>query len=295
MRIASTANISLAGRELNISPAVASAHIGKLEETLGVRLIHRTTRKVSLTDDGKLFLPHAQEVLDSIETAQAAVGSGAQTPQGTLRVTAPASFGRMHLIPAIPEFLEQYPKLNIDFRFSDSILDVVEGGFDVAIRDAELKDSNLHAKKLAEDKRIIVASKNYIQKYGKPETPADLKNHKIVNLTGLEVWDFKAGQSITSIKTPNYLRMDNGEAVRDACIQGCGITLTATWCSYPYLKSGELVQILQDYPLATDCALWAVYPSNRLLAPKVRAFIDFLAERFSGTPYWDEKLSDVVV
>ncbi len=295
MRIASTANISLAGRELNISPAVASAHIGKLEETLGVRLIHRTTRKVSLTDDGKLFLPHAQEVLDSIETAQAAVGSGAQTPQGTLRVTAPASFGRMHLIPAIPEFLELYPKLNIDFRFSDSILDVVEGGFDVAIRDAELKDSNLHAKKLADDKRIIVASKNYIEKYGKPETPADLKNHKIVNLTGLEVWGFKAGQGITSIKTPNYLRMDNGEAVRDACIQGCGITLTATWCSYPYLKSGELVQILQNYPLATDCALWAVYPSNRLLAPKVRAFIDFLAERFSGTPYWDEKLCDAVV
>ena len=140
-----------------------------------------------------------------------------------------------------------------------------------------------------------MASKNYIEKYGKPETPADLKNHKIVNLTGLEVWGFKAGQGITSIKTPNYLRMDNGEAVRDACIQGCGITLTATWCSYPYLKSGELVQILQYYPLATDCALWAVYPSNRLLAPKVRAFIDFLAERFSGTPYWDEKLNGIVV
>ena len=295
VRIASTANISLAGRELNISPAVASAHIGKLEEALGVRLIHRTTRKVSLTDDGKLFLPHAREVLDSIETAQAAVGRGAQTPQGTLRVTAPASFGRMHLVPAIPEFLEQYPQLNIDFRFSDSILDVVEGGFDVAIRDAELKDSNLHAKKLADDKRIIVASKNYIEKYGKPDTPADLKKHKIVNLTGLEVWDFKTSQGITSIKTPNHMRMDNGEAVRDACIQGCGITLTATWCSYPNLESGELVQILPDYPLATDCALWAVYPSNRLLAPKVRAFIDFLAERFSGTPYWDEKLNGVVI
>ena len=295
VRIASTANISLAGRELNISPAVASAHIGKLEETLGVRLIHRTTRKVSLTDDGELFLSHAQEVLDSIETAQAAVGSGAQTPQGTLRVTAPASFGRMHIVPAIPEFLEQYPKLNIDFRFSDSILDVVEGGFDVAIRDAELKDSNLHAKKLADDKRIIVAAKSYIDKYGAPETPSDLKNHKIVNLTGLEVWDFRGAHGVTSVKTPNYLRMDNGEAVRDACIQGCGITLTATWCSSPYLEKGELVQILQNYPLATDCALWAVYPSNRLLAPKVRAFIDFLAERFDGTPYWDEKLNGVVV
>ena len=105
----------------------------------------------------------------------------------------------------------------------------------------------------------------------------------------------ETAKGITSIKTPNHVRMDNGEAVRDACIQGCGITLTATWCSYPNLESGELVQILPDYPLATDCALWAVYPSNRLLAPKVRAFIDFLAERFSGTPYWDEKLCDAVV
>ncbi len=201
----------------------------------------------------------------------------------------------MHIVPAIPAFLEQYPKLNIDFRFSDSILDVVEGGFDVAIRDAELKDSNLHAKKLADDKRIIVAAKSYIDKYGAPETPSDLKNHKIVNLTGLEVWDFKGAHGVTSVKTPNYLRMDNGEAVRDACIQGCGITLTATWCSSPYLEKGELVQIFQNYPLATDCALWAVYPSNRLLAPKVRAFIDFLAERFDGTPYWDEKLNGVVV
>jgi DNA-binding transcriptional LysR family regulator len=210
------------------------------------------------------------------------VGSGAQTPQGTLRVTAPASFGRMHLVPAINEFLTQFPDLNIDFRFSDSILDVVEGGFDVAIRDAELKDSNLHAKKLADDKRIIVASKAYIEKYGHPQTPQELKNHKVVSLTGLEVWDFKTSSGTTSIKTPNFLRMDNGEAVRDACVQGCGITLTATWCSYTHLEKGDLIQILEDYPLATDCALWAVYPSNRLLAPKVRVFIDFLAQRFSG-------------
>lgn len=294
VRIASTSNISLAGRELNISPAVASAHIGKLEDTLGVRLVHRTTRKVSLTDEGQLFLPHAQEVLDSIETAQAAVGTGARTPQGTLRVTAPASFGRMHLVPAIHEFLAKYPKLNIDFRFSDSILDVVDGGFDVAIRDAELKDSNLHAKKLTDDKRIIVASPEYLKKHGEPKTPNDLKEHMAVNLPALDVWEFKTGNSVTSIKTKSRVRMDNGEAVRDACVAGCGLTLTATWCSYENIARGELVQVLKDYPVATDCALWAVYPSNRLLAPKVRAFIDFLAERFSGTPYWDKKLIGMI-
>ena len=192
-RIANTNNISVAGRELNISPAVASAHINKLEETLGVRLIHRTTRKVSLTDEGKVFLPHAEEVLTSIEVAQAAVGVGADTPQGTLRVPAPASFGRMHLVPAMDEFLSRYPDLNIDFRFSDSILDVVEGGFDVAIRNAELKDSNLHARKLAEDKRVIAASPDYIKKYGEPSSIHELKNHAAVNLTGLEE-PFENGQ-----------------------------------------------------------------------------------------------------
>jgi len=292
VRVANTHNISLAGRELNVSPAVASAHINKLEESLGIRLIHRTTRKVALTDEGKLFLPHAEEVLSSIETAQAAVGVGSQTPQGTLRVTAPASFGRLHLVPAIADFLASYPQLNIDFRFSDSILDLIEGGFDVAIRDAVLKDSNLHARKLADDKRIIVASPAYIKKYGEPKTPQDIIEHTAVNLMGLETWEFNTPQGEVSIKPKTRIRMDNGEAVRDAAIGGNGLTLTATWCSYPYLKSGQLVQVLKDYPLAADCALWAVYPSNRLLAPKVRAFIDFLKERYSGEPYWDKALRE---
>merc|ERR1739841_322716 len=123
----------------------------------------------------------------------------------------------MHLVPAMDEFLSRYPDLNIDFRFSDSILDVVEGGFDVAIRNAELKDSNLHARKLAEDKRVIAASPDYIKKYGEPSSIHELKNHAAVNLTGLETWEFKTPQGVVGIKPKNRLRMDNGEAVRDAC------------------------------------------------------------------------------
>lgn len=292
VRVASTHNISVAGRELNVSPAVASSHISKLEESLGIRLIHRTTRKVSLTDEGKVFLSHAQDILSSVEVAQAAIGVGAQTPQGTLRVTAPASFGRMHLVPAIKDFLADYPELNIDFRFSDSILDLVEGGFDVAIRNAALKDSNLHARKLADDHRIIVAAPSYLEKYGTPLTPDELKQHYAVNLTGLETWEFKTPSGLKAVKPITRLRMDNGEAVRDACIDGNGLTLTATWCSYPYLKDGRLVQVLKDYPLKTERALWAVYPSNRLLAPKVRAFIDFLTLRYNGVPYWDKVLNN---
>lgn len=292
VRIASTHNISVAGRELNISPAVASSHISKLEESLGVRLIHRTTRKVSLTDEGNVFLSHAEELLSRVEVAKSAIGVGTQSPQGTLRVTAPASFGRMHLVPAIKAFMTDYPDLTIDFRFSDSILDLVEGGFDIAIRNAALEDSNFHARKLANDHRIIVAAPSYIEKHGTPLTPEDLKQHYAVNLTGLETWEFKTPSGLKTVKPITRLRMDNGEAVRDACIDGNGLTLTSTWCSYQYLKDGRLVQVLQDYPLNTDWALWAVYPSNRLLAPKVRTFIDYLIQRYNGVPYWDQALSN---
>ena len=171
VRLAATQNISLAGSELGISPAVASAHINKLEQGLDVRLVHRTTRKVSLTEEGLAFLPHAEEVLASVEAARAAVGAGSASPRGTLRITAPASFGRMHLMPALTGFLNRFPELSADIRFSDSIVDLVEGGFDIAIRNAELKDSSLIARKLATDQRIVCASPDYLSAFGEPATP----------------------------------------------------------------------------------------------------------------------------
>lgn len=174
IRVAATQNISAAGAELGLSPAVASSHLNKLEEGLGVRLIHRTTRRVALTEEGKAFLAHAEEVLASVEAARASVGAGQASPSGTLRVSAPASFGRMHLVPAVGEFLKHYPDLNVEFRLSDSIVDLVEGGFDVAIRNAELKDSTLIARKLATDNRIICASPGYLEQYGEPTSPEQL-------------------------------------------------------------------------------------------------------------------------
>lgn len=288
VRIANTNNISLAGRELNLSPAVASAYISKLEDSLGVRLIHRTTRKVSLTEEGEAFLPHAEEVLATLETARASVGAGSLVPQGTLRITAPASFGRMHIVPALKSFTQKYPDLTIDCRFSDAIVDLVEGGFDIAIRDAALKDSNLIARKLATDSRIVCASPEYIAKNGLPKTPQDLVNHHTINLAGVESWAFKAEQNTLNIKTKGALRFDNGEAVRDACAMGLGVTISSNWCSYEHLNDGRLVEILKDYPLVANTAIWAVYPSNRLLAPKVRAFIDHFIEYFGETPYWEK-------
>ncbi len=291
IRIAALENISQAGKELRLSPAVSSAHINKLEDELGVRLIHRTTRQVSLTEEGKTFLPYAHSILENIEAAQAAIGSGEVLPQGKLRITAPASFGRMHVIPLLEEFLKNYPDLDIDMHLSDTQVNLVEGGFDVAIRNAQMNDSTLVARKLASDKRVLCASPEYINSHGIPKSPYDLDKHNCVSLMGLDSWTLETPDGEYSFKTKDRLRTDNGEAARDASIQGLGITLSSTWCSYKQLQSGELVQVLKDYPLISNTALWAVYPSSRLLAPKVRVFIDFLVDKYSGVPYWDSQLN----
>ena len=288
VRIASTQNISLAGKELGLSAPVASMHINKLEDALGVKLIYRTTRKVSLTEEGREFLPHAEEVLNAVDLAKASVGSGSFTPQGTVRVTAPSSFGRMHIVPALKGFTEKYPELKVDLRQSDSVVDMVEGGFDIAIRNASLNDSTLVARKLARDKRIICASPDYLAKNGEPSTPKDLLKHQCVNLIGIDSWHFETPEGQQKIKTKGAIRIDNGESVRDAAIDGAGITISSIWCAYQALKKGELVQVLKDYPLVSDTAIWAVYPSSRLLAPKVRAFIEYFKEYYGESPYWED-------
>lgn len=176
----------------------------------------------------------------------------------------------------------------MDFRLSDSIVNLVEGGFDIAIRDAALSDSTLIARKLAPDNRVLCASPEYISTFGMPTSPHDLANHQCINLIGLENWSFEYPDGPVSIKTRGTFRADNGEAVRDACAEGFGITLTSTWCSYKKLQRGELVRVLGDYPLVSNTAIWALYPSTRQLAPKVRAFIDYLSEVFGADPYWDQ-------
>ncbi|MFZ3521041.1 LysR family transcriptional regulator [Vibrio harveyi] len=292
VRLASTHNISMAGQELGLSPAVASAHINKLEEGLGVRLVHRTTRKVSLTEEGQAFLPHAEEVLATVEAARGAVGVGHKAPTGTLRVTASASFGRLHLVPALKGFMAKYPELTIDFRFSDSIIDMVEGGFDVAVRLAELKDSSLVARKLAPDRRIVVASPEYLAQRGTPQSPEELVNHECVTLAGLENWVFETPEGQYSMRASGSFRTDNGDAMRDACIDGLGVSINSIWSVYKQLQKGELVEILQDYPLVMNASIWAVYPSSRLIAPKVRAFIDYFAEYYGQPPYWELELAE---
>ena len=288
IRIASTHNISLAGEDLGLSAAVASNHINKLEDFLKVRLIHRTTRKVSLTEEGNAFLPYAEDVIASVASAQASLTNESNILQGRLRVSAPASFGKMHLIPALTDFLKMHPQLNIDLKLSDTIVDLVEGGFDIAIRNSKLKDSTLIARKLLDDHRIICASPDYLRINGEPKHPNELKQHQCITLTGLDHWIFNDEGSELNIKAKGNLSADNGEAIRDACINGLGVTICSKWIAHEQLSDGTLVEILKSYPLSTDTSIWAIYPSSRQVAPKVRTFIDYCKQHFEKNINWKQ-------
>ncbi len=295
VRIAQLQSISAAARDLSITPAGASARLAALERKLGARLLHRTTRQATLTEDGLAFLPHAEHVVNAAEAARAALGREQAAPRGTLRVAAPASFARMHIVPGLRDFCSQYPYLALDMRISDSVVDLVEGAFDVAVRYAELSDSSFVARRLAPDKRVLVASPEYMERRGHPTTPDELAEHDCLVVGTLDLWTFrgKDGQRIQRRVTPS-VRINDGGAVRDAACAGLGIALMATWCAADELRSGALVPALPEYPLVSTQMLWALYPSSRELAPKVRIFMDWLVNRFGGQPYWDEGLEAIL-
>ena len=293
VRIARLDSISAAARDLNITPATASARLSAFEKRVGARLLHRTTRHATLTEDGRAFLPHAENVLEAAAAARAALGREQATPRATLRIAAPSSYARMHIVPGLPEFTARYPDLKLDMRISDSVVDLVEGAFDVAVRYTELSDSSFVARRLAPDRRVVVASPDYLARHGRPEHPDDLDSHTCLVVGTLDVWTFTGarGEPVAKRVTP-ALRINDGEAVRDAASAGMGIALMATWCAADELRAGKLVPILADHRLVSTQTLWALYPSSRELAPKVRVFVDWLVARFGPKPYWDEGLFD---
>lgn len=292
VRIAQLGSISAAARDLGLTPANASARLASFEKHLGTRLLHRTTRMATLTEDGQAFLPHAAHLIDASEVARAALGGGKAAPRGTLRVAAPSSFARMHIVPGLAEFVRLYPDLRLDLRLSDRVVDLVEGAFDVAVRYTDLGDSSFVARRLAPDRRVLVASPDYLDRRGRPRRPDDLDTHDCLVVGTLDLWSFRGanGETIEKRVTPT-VRIDDGEAVREAARAGLGIALMATWCAADELRSGALVPVLTDTPLISTQTLWALYPSSRELAPKVRVFIDWLVARFWPEPYWDEGLA----
>ncbi|RDJ20484.1 LysR family transcriptional regulator [Bosea caraganae] len=282
-------SMSAAGRELKLSPAVISKRIRRLEERLGVRLLQRTTRQLSLTEAGQGFYERVVSILASIEDAEAWVASGSGQARGTLRVSAPTSFGRLHIAPHLKPFLDSNPMVTVDLILTDSFVDIIGEGFDLAVRIADLQDSSLVAKRLAPNHRILCATPSYVAEHGLPGSIDELSKHALI-AHNADQWRLDGPSGAVTVPVTSRLRTNSSEVVREALLGGVGIALRSTWDVGPELKSGQLVHVLPEYSGGKRVAVYAVYPSRRHMEQKVRVFVDYLAELYGATPYWDAGL-----
>ncbi|WP_417260251.1 LysR family transcriptional regulator [Celeribacter sp.] len=285
-------NISAAGRELGMAPAVASARLAKLEKRLGADLLRRSTRKVSLSLEGADFLPFAKEMLAQEDAALAALGMVTPTVSGTLRFAAPSTFAQNYIAPILPKFLTMYPDITLDLRLSDTQFDLIEGSFDLALRNLEMSDSSLKGRKLADDLRVLCASPSYLADHAPLENPSDLARHRLIafkdfSARGLVNREGKKAQFDPKL-APSCLLCDDGQSQKIATMAGAGVSINSMWSVHRELANGSLVRVLPEYRLDQDTALWLVYPKSNVLTAKVRVFVDFLLDEIGGT------LSDLV-
>ena len=285
-------NISAAGRQLGLAPAVASARLAKLERQVGADLLHRSTRKVSLSLEGAEFLPFAKEILAQEEAALAALGHGSTEITGTLRFAASSTFAQLFIAPILPEFLAQHPGVNLELKLSDTQMNLIEGGFDLALRNYAIEDSSLKARKLADDRRILCASPAYLARHGTPQAPDDLIGHELLIFMGGAARKLSAGGDKPPCTFPpsaakNRVVCDDGTSMRLATKAGVGISMNSWWSVYREIEEGSLVRVLPDYEVDDQSAIWLVYPKSNVLTSKVRAFIDFLVDRIGNPPIWE--------
>jgi DNA-binding transcriptional LysR family regulator len=289
-KIVASGSLSAAARDLGVSTAVVSRRLAALESRLGVRLVNRTTRRLALTDEGAGYHEACTRILAEIEDADAAATARRVEPQGVLRVALPASFGHKHIAPLVPPFAARYPKIQLVFSLSDRTVNMIEEGYDLAIRIGELEDSSLAARKLAPNRRVVCASPEYLRKHGTPQTPEELNRHNCLTTNDLQMnWEYKGPDGRRgSVKVSGHYACDNWEVLREWALAGLGIALKSTWDVRLQLEGGLLVPILPGYDFGTDVAIYAVYPHRRYLPAKTRVFIDYLAESFGPEPYWDK-------
>ena len=283
-------NISAAGRELGMAPAVASARLAKLEKLLGADLLRRSTRKVALSLEGADFLPYAREILAQEDAARAALGRGDAAVTGTLRFTAPSTFAQLYIAPILPEFLALHPGMSLDLRLTDMEFDLILGSFDLALRNSALPDSSLKGRKLADDMRILCASPGYLNQHGTPTHPGELAAHQLIAFKELSSIRLLGRDNTAGEFNPRQagcqLIVDDGLSQKIATIAGAGISMNSLWSVHHELADGSLVRVLPDYTVDDQAALWLVYPKSNVLTAKVRIFIDFLIERIGDAPVW---------
>ena len=291
VKAADMLNISAAGRQLGLAPAVASARLAKLENQVGADLLHRSTRKVSLSLEGAEFLPFAREILAQEDAALAALGHGRPEVRGTLRFAASSSFAQLFIAPILPEFLDRYPGVNLELNFSDMQTNLIEGGFDLALRNYAIEDSSLRARKLADDRRILCASPDYLARHGTPHLPEDLEQHQMLIFMKGSARNLLAGDGKPAGMFPppgarKRVECDDGASMRIATTAGVGISVNSIWSVHREIREGSLVRVLPDYEIEDKSAIWLVYPKSNVLTAKVRVFIDFLLEKIGDPPIW---------
>jgi len=289
-RVVATGSLSAAARELGLSPAVISRRLAALEARLGVRLINRTTRSLHLTDEGATYYDTCARLLSEIEEADAAVAAGRVEPRGPLKVALPASFGHQHVAPLVPSFSLRYPNVQLALSLSDRNVNVIEEGFDLAIRIAALADSSLAARKLAPNRRVVCASPDYLRRHGTPNTPQDLTGHNCLTTNDFSMnWEYRGPEGEPgTVRVSGRYACDNWEVLREWAIAGLGVALKSTWDVRQQLEDGSLIPLCPGYVFDSDVAIYAVYPHRRFLPAKTRAFIEFLADSFGPEPYWDK-------
>lgn len=290
VRAVDLGSFSRAAEEQDVKVSTVSRYVSLLEADLGVALLNRSTRSLHLTEAGSAFYDRAIAILDEVEEARQSTSALNAHPQGLLRVALPGAFGRCHVVPHMAAFQALYPDIRLDLHLSEELLDVIASGMDIAIRIGALPDSTLIARRLAPHRRLVVASSAYLDRYGMPETPADLADHfcLLFALQAKDAWFFKApGETQEAeVKVKGRFRANDSDVLLRAALDGLGLALLPAWLVIDALESGALKTVLEPWRWSiipgSDRAIWGVYPPKKTLSPKVRAFLDFMADRLAA-------------
>ena len=292
-RVVEAGSLSAAGRLLGLAPSSVSRQIGDIERALGVRLFHRTTRKLSLTEAGETYYERAHEILQAVDEAKLAVTEERASPSGVLRVATPASIAGLHIAPAVAAFQALYPAVTVALAVSDRMADIVGEGLDIALRLGRLDDSRLVARKLGEARRLVCASPAYLDRAGQPTHPSQLAEHACLTFRqhpGSNLWRFRRGDERVEVRATGPFFADDGATLVSAASVGLGLVLVPEWLAGPQIGTGRLVQVLSDFAAEPDrTPIYAIYAPGPYVAPKIRAFVDFLAQRFGGGYDWRER------
>jgi DNA-binding transcriptional LysR family regulator len=288
--VVSRGSFTRAADVLETSPANVTRYVNELEAHLGTRLLNRTSRKLSLTEGGETLYARCKSILDDVAETEGLVSSASVEPRGRLRINAPVSFGILHLAPLWPAFMQKYPRVELDVSLNDRVVDIVDEGYDLAIRISRAGSTNHAARKLATSSNILCASPAYLARCGYPASPADLVEHRCIGYsyaaTGDEWQLVDSENTLHTVKVDCHMRTNNGDTARAAALAGEGVIWQPTFLVGNDLRAGKLVRILPEYRMP-DIDVFALYPSRRHLSAKIRAMVDFLAEAFGGLPPWD--------